>query len=351
MIDSSNKPLEIAANDKNFPELPEISVVVAFFNIEKCVRYCVDSLLEQTHQNYELILVDDGSVDGTSEILDEYASIENVTVLHKENGGLSDARNAGVGICSGRYITFVDGDDVVAPYYLEALSKAMDGSSTRMVIAQPRNVRFDLARFEKVVWEKPSYTYSLCGQEEAFARLSYEEIKTSAWAKLAPKWVYERHPFPKGRYYEEISTVADFMLELGEFALLDNPIYGYVMREDSIVHCKAASLEQVDDYILAIRIIAAVIRENYPQHEKGIAYHETLQMSRLYMLSRTAVLSSERKEEIARMTRNTARKNLRTILSDVNVRQISKMRFFLLALAPELYYAALRAYEKLTKRV
>lgn len=103
-----------------------VSVIVPVYNVEKYLRRCVDSILNQTYQNIEIILVDDGSPDNCGAICDDYQNTDyRVKVIHKKNGGLSDARNVAISQTSGEYITFVDSDDWVSPYYVEHLYKAV----------------------------------------------------------------------------------------------------------------------------------------------------------------------------------------------------------------------------------
>ena len=104
---------------------PLISIVVPVYKVEKYIRRCIDSLLAQTWKNIEIILVDDGSPDSCGQICEEYAAVyDKIRVLHKENGGLSDARNAGIAVAQGEYIGFVDSDDYIMPDMFEKLAKA-----------------------------------------------------------------------------------------------------------------------------------------------------------------------------------------------------------------------------------
>ena len=106
---------------------PLVSIIVPVYNVKPYLNRCVDSLLGQSYQNMELLLVDDGSTDGSETLCDEYAAQDaRVRVLHKKNGGLSDARNAGVDAAKGEYLSFVDGDDWVSPYYIENLYRALE---------------------------------------------------------------------------------------------------------------------------------------------------------------------------------------------------------------------------------
>ena len=99
-----------------------VSVIVPIYKVEAYIDKCIRSILKQTYKNYEVILVDDGSPDKCPDICDKYAcEYDNIRVLHKKNGGLSDARNAGVSIARGEYVTFVDSDDYIADDYIETL--------------------------------------------------------------------------------------------------------------------------------------------------------------------------------------------------------------------------------------
>ena len=103
-----------------------ISVIVPVYNVEPYLRQCIDSILNQTYTDFELILVDDGSTDRCPEICDKYKEKDDrVRVLHKTNGGLSDARNHGIDIANGDYITFIDSDDMVSKDYLEVLIQSL----------------------------------------------------------------------------------------------------------------------------------------------------------------------------------------------------------------------------------
>ena len=130
MLERKNEDM----NDKQ----PLVSVIVPIYNVEKYLRRCVDSILSQSYQNLEVWLVDDGSPDGCPAICDEYARKDNrVKIIHKKNGGLSDARNVAIDVASGEYICFVDSDDYVASTYVETLYALIDKYQTKASIINP----------------------------------------------------------------------------------------------------------------------------------------------------------------------------------------------------------------------
>ena len=100
----------------------QISIIVPIYNVEKYVRQCIESIINQTYKNIQIILVDDGSTDTSGLICDEYASIDDrIEVIHKKNGGLDSARKAGIAIASGKYVGYVDGDDWIEPFMYERM--------------------------------------------------------------------------------------------------------------------------------------------------------------------------------------------------------------------------------------
>ena len=125
----------------NAKEQPLISVIVPVYKVEKYLPACLDSLLAQTYQNFELLLVDDGSPDKCWEILQQYAAQDaRVCIFRKENGGVSSARNFGLEQARGEYICFVDSDDLVLPQYLEWLYDALCSCGTRIAMCRYRGV-------------------------------------------------------------------------------------------------------------------------------------------------------------------------------------------------------------------
>lgn len=117
--------------------MPQISVIVPVYNVEQYLSRCLDSIINQTYRNFEVILVDDGSPDKCPEICDYYALQDNrIKVIHKENGGLADARNEGIRASSGEFITFIDSDDFVSFRYLEVLLDGITRHNADIIIAK-----------------------------------------------------------------------------------------------------------------------------------------------------------------------------------------------------------------------
>ena len=180
---------------------PLVSIIVPVYNVKPYLNRCVNSLLGQSYQNMELLLVDDGSNDGSETLCDEYAAQDaRVRVLHKKNGGLSDARNAGVDAAAGEYLSFVDGDDWVSPYYIENLYRALEQAGAD----------FSVSCFEEVFEGQPVQSvpterleaFEILSREECLRRILYQE----GMEVTTPTKLYKRALFEGVRYPVNIRT-------------------------------------------------------------------------------------------------------------------------------------------------
>ena len=184
-------------------KMPLISVVLPIYNIESYLDRCMEAVLNQTYSNLEILMVDDGSPDGCPQICDRYAEQDSrVRALHKENGGLSDARNYGIARARGEYITCIDPDDYVDPDYVEYLYRLIDKYETRMSICQ-HVTEYDNGS----VKDHGSSGDELMDIETCLRRMLYHDvIDTSAWAKLYHKSLFDTVSYPKGKIFEDIGT-------------------------------------------------------------------------------------------------------------------------------------------------
>ncbi|MBR6489706.1 MAG: glycosyltransferase family 2 protein, partial [Muribaculaceae bacterium] len=114
-----------------------VSVIIPVYNVQEYLARCIDSVLCQSHKELEVILVDDGSTDHSGAMCDDYASRDGrIKVIHKSNGGLSDARNAGLDVMTGDYVTFIDADDYVHPYFVELLLRGLHESGSQIAVCR-----------------------------------------------------------------------------------------------------------------------------------------------------------------------------------------------------------------------
>lgn len=209
-----------------------ISVIVPIYKVEAYLYRCVDSLLAQTYQNFELILVDDGSPDGCGRICDEYAlRDQRVRVIHKCNGGLSDARNAGLECAQGAYIAFVDSDDWVSPLYLEGLLRGL--SAANADICDCRIIR---THTEEVFAPLMSAVPEVYDTEAALGGLICDDLfHQHVWNKLYRTEVIGNIRFPKGKLHEDEFWTYQVFGNAARVAKIPDVLYCYYQHPDSIM--------------------------------------------------------------------------------------------------------------------
>jgi glycosyltransferase involved in cell wall biosynthesis len=224
-----------------------ISIIVPIYRVEKYVSKCIDSLLLQTYSNIEIILVDDGSPDRCGEICDEYAAKDNrIKVIHKKNGGLSNARNAGVRVAIGEYIGFVDSDDYVSNNMYEKLYATIVTANAEMAICNYSWVNEDGLVCEKDYAGK--IFDGVLNRDEAFAAL-YNQSNTcyvTAFNKLYKYSLLNTVRFPDGKIHEDEFTVHHFFDQCNTIACISDSLYFYVQRHGSIT--SEFSIKNLDLY-------------------------------------------------------------------------------------------------------
>ena len=223
---------------------PKISVVVPVYNVEKYLETCVGSILSQSTQDFEIILVDDGSTDNSGKICDALKEKNgNIRVIHKHNAGPSHTRNTGMEIAQGDYITFIDSDDTIHPDYLRILLSLIDDYKADM-----SSCGFLFCN----EGEKPCYNdnqYSkgaLPGKDALKLMLSGKLHGTSACALLIKRELAKRFLFPIGKFHEDDLTTYKYFLNAATVAYTKAPLYTYFQRKNSIMH-KPFSKIDVDE--------------------------------------------------------------------------------------------------------
>lgn len=209
-----------------------ISVIVPIYNVEKYLHRCVDSILNQTYKNLEIILVDDGSTDSSPQICDEYAQKDKrVVVIHKQNGGLSSARNAGLDVAKGNYIGFVDSDDFIATDMYESLINVI--TSQTNTIGNVMYVR------SYVSGETSPSIVPHNSDENIYAEKYLEELllhvgDVSVCTKLFPKDVIGDLRFPEGILNEDLIFMMNIIPQIQTISFVGQIGYYYFVREKSI---------------------------------------------------------------------------------------------------------------------
>ena len=221
-----------------------ISIIVPVYKVEDYIRRCIDSLLTQTYMNTQIILVDDGSPDMCGRICDEYAATDTrIQVIHKENGGLSDARNAGLLAAKGEYIAFVDSDDWVAPDYLERMYEALCKQNADICECSVQRTSDEVLSVKTA-----DASEKVFGTESALAELIQDGVfRQHVWNKLYKKEIIDTYNICMDeslQWCEDFVFNLEYVLHADTIAALPVPVYYYVKTEGSLV-AKNLSLTKI----------------------------------------------------------------------------------------------------------
>lgn len=240
--------------------MAKVSVIVPVYNVEKHINRCVDSILNQTMQDLEVILVDDGSTDRSGEICDEYKERDiRIKVIHKKNGGLSDARNTGERNATAEYIIFLDSDDYIHKEMLETLYLPIKEQGVELSVCGVYNVYG--------AEEIPQYSCIeefLCTGSEAFGLiLEGNKIPGTICNKMIKKEIADKICFPVERLYEDVFYTLKLMPLVKQVHVTTKPMYYYVHRQGSITtsRFKEADMDIVYGYEETMKLV----KRQYPE--------------------------------------------------------------------------------------
>ena len=221
----------------NESKVPAVSVIVPVYGVEKFLPACLASLQAQTFGDYELILVDDGSPDKSGEICDEWAKAHpNAAVIHQQNQGLSGARNAGLKIARGKYIAFVDSDDLVRPEFLQKLYEACEEHHADMALCGVEDVAEDGSCLPQPVLSLPA---AECCPGRALLPRFYgqgAQSYTVAWNKLYRRELWQTLRYPLGKLHEDDAVAHYLFYAAKTVCCLPEAYYCYRLRQGSICH-------------------------------------------------------------------------------------------------------------------
>lgn len=229
---------------ENYFNNKKISVIVPVYNVEEYIHKCLDSILRQTYFQLEIILVDDGSTDKSGKICDEYAQRdERIKVIHKSNGGLSDARNAGLNIATGELIGFVDSDDYIHEQMYEILQRIMEEEQADIVYCKRVIVRNSMV--QKYVDSDTRQCWISLDALEKMYEPGFAGMATVAWNKLYKKEIFDNIRFPKGMIFEDNYIIHQLYDKAQKVVFIDKTLYYYIERGESIMR-KPYTLRSLD---------------------------------------------------------------------------------------------------------
>jgi len=277
----------------------KISIVVPLYNMEKIFNICMESLLKQTIEDIEIIIIDDGSTDNSGRMADEYAETnQNVVVVHQENGGLSAARNTGIDRAEGKYIAFVDSDDYVAHDMMKVLYDEAEVNSADLAICNFYRDNIATADKSEV---KGFAKAGLYDNKEALKMFLARRITGHAWNKLFRRRIFiERNiRFPVNRLYEDFPTIGKFLVFSQTIVCVDRPLYYYVQRVGSITDNQ--SIKGINDTIQGAMEVYHMVKEQRPKMEEFAAFYLSTnaidcKVMESKLLDKTKELEIERKK-------------------------------------------------------
>lgn len=296
-----------------------VSIVVPVYNVIQYLDVCMKSILNQTYQRIEVILVDDGSTDGSEQKCDYYARIDDrVVAIHKKNGGLSDARNKGIALAKGTYIMFVDSDDIISLNIVNYLHSICEKYSADISICDPVHcystdeISFQDERKIKVL-----------NADEAIVEMLYQKsFLVSAWGKLFRREFFDDILFPYGMLFEDSAIMYKIFNKASKIVYGDAKLYGYMHREGSITTSKFSKKDC--DIIKICQHIEEDMSEKSANLQAAAKSYYTAAAFRIYL---NAPRNGEFEQEIYECTQ-ILNKNSKTVIKDTNIRK--KLRLALL---------------------
>ena len=221
-----------------------VSIIVPIYNIEGYIRECIDSILAQTYPDFELILVDDGSPDNCGRICDEYAEKDvRIKVIHKENGGLTSARNAGLSVAKGDWIMHVDGDDWIEPDMIESLIEAAKATEADLVFG-------DFMKYGPYAGNYKLPTWSIDKKDSMSRYIAY--TWTTIWGSIAKSSLYTEHCLksPDGvSYCEDFHLIVRLCHFAKKIVNVHRPFYHYRYRPTSIMSNMSRKTESDEQWV------------------------------------------------------------------------------------------------------
>ena len=244
--------------------MEKVSILVPIYNAEKYIQRCLDSIISQTYDNLEIVLIEDGSKDNSLKIIEGYGEKDKrIKIVPIENNGVADARNKAVENATGEFLTFVDSDDYIEKDYIETLYKNLKKYNADIAVCNCTNVMEETG--EKIHKSFGISKVKEYNNIEAVENLFYYNfLRHSPWGKLYKKEVWNNIRFPLGKNYEDLAILYKLFLNTKKVIYIPEEKYNYVIRQGSIVHNEIRKLD-VEAILEYSQKILEDITQNYPE--------------------------------------------------------------------------------------
>lgn len=327
-----------------------ISVIVPIYNVEKYLVRCIESIINQSYQDLEIILVDDGSTDSSGKICDEYALKDvRIIVVHKENGGLSDARNAGLAHATGEYIGYVDGDDWIEPDMYEkmvsnCMSTGMDVAACRYREVYPDSIIDNSSERVLTLSREEALEIYLCGHPNV-------KIYNSVWSKLFRADLVKDFRFPVGQKSEDIMYTTKAFCNMNGCVYIDKALYNYVRgRAGSIMETYDEKRMFQDELPFFKEQIAYVKSKGLEEYSDKAAYHYYRRLMIYFLDCRKDATMKGAADKLSELIRQD-REEIERVYSMDFVEKGDKVRMRIMLCSPGLYYLFATLYENVIVRI
>ena len=318
---------------------PLISVIIPIYNVEKYLRKCLDSVISQTQKDIEVILVDDGSDDKSGDICEEYVPLDGrIKVIHKENGGVSSARNVGLDVSTGEYIGFVDGDDYIEPDMLEYLYNLIQ--ATGADLSQCGIIH----SFADRDTNPSAIDYYTATDSKTALRLMIESRYADMYIfnKLFRREIIDTIRFRDFKVAEDALFLTEFMLSAKKAVLTNRPKYHYYHRQNSLT--TKPFNESVFDFMKVHDSVYDMVLASYPELEEPLRMRRC--WARFQILDKMYTSSGEHNKKIEKELISFLRKEKSFILQKDYITKRRKIAYIALLINKNVYKAIARLYYK-----
>lgn len=297
-----------------------ISMIIPVYNVEEYLPACLESVLNQTYKKLEIILVDDGAKDRSGEICEEYKLRDSrIQVIHKKNGGLSDARNKGMEYATGEYLVFLDSDDVIAGNYVEYLYSLVCDTNADIGICDPVHCYPG----GEIVFEKETLR-RIYDSEDAICEMLYQKsFLVAAWGKIYRRNVFADIRFPYGMLFEDSAIMYRVFDRAGKIVYGNAKLYGYMHRENSIT-TKKFSIRDCDILAICSQIVD-YMKDRSPKLQKAADSYQVVGALRVYLNAPVGLEFDEQINECKKIIGQKGKK----VLMDSNARKKTRIAVFM----------------------
>ena len=302
----------------------EISCIVPVYNVEKYLKKCIESILNQTFIDFEVILIDDGSTDESGKICDDYIKKDSrIRVIHKKNGGLSDARNVGIENARGRYLIFIDSDDYIDKNMLKTLYDLNIQNNTEISACDKAFVFEDTGKIE---YGEENEKIHILNSEETFKIIVdfYKKLGMEMWNKLYLKDLFMGVRFPTGKIFEDQATQYKLIFKAKKISYIEKSLYYYLRRNNSIT--TQIYNEREKERIEMINNMVEYIKHNHPNIVSNVVTYKILSCN--FTIANKMIKSNIYDKKFLKEIINDTRKEKKYLKKD-SLKFIRKIQLFL----------------------